>query len=41
MSPDCTPDDVPDAFDVGAAAYDGLVGANPGYHDHLRLSADA
>lgn len=31
--------DVPDAFDAGAEAYDGLVGANPGYHRHLRLSA--
>ncbi|MCB1263401.1 MAG: class I SAM-dependent methyltransferase [Mycobacterium sp.] len=31
--------DVPEAFDVGAAAYDQLVGANPGYHDHLRISA--
>lgn len=31
--------DVPAAFDAGAAAYDGLVDANPGYHDHLRLSA--
>lgn len=31
--------DVPDAFDAGAQAYDGLVGANPGYHAHLRLSA--
>lgn len=31
--------EVPGAFDVGAAAYDGLVGANPGYHDHLRISA--
>ncbi|WP_460354643.1 class I SAM-dependent methyltransferase [Mycobacterium sp. ZZG] len=31
--------DVPDAFDAGAQAYDGLVGANPGYHEHLRLSA--
>lgn len=30
---------VPGAFDVGAAAYDRLVGANPGYHDHLRISA--
>ncbi|MER7011581.1 class I SAM-dependent methyltransferase [Saccharopolyspora sp. NPDC000359] len=30
---------VPDAFDAGAAAYDRLVGANPGYHAHLRLSA--
>lgn len=32
--------DVPDAFDAGADAYDGLVGANPGYHEHLRLSAE-
>lgn len=31
--------DVPDAFDAGADAYDGLVGANPGYHEHLRQSA--
>lgn len=31
--------DVPTAFDVGAAAYDRLVGANPGYHQHLRMSA--
>ena len=31
--------DVPDAFDAGADAYDGLVGANPGYHKHLRMSA--
>lgn len=30
---------VPGAFDTGAAAYDRLVGANPGYHAHLRLSA--
>jgi ubiquinone/menaquinone biosynthesis C-methylase UbiE len=29
---------VPAAFDVGAAAYDRLVGANPGYHAHLRIS---
>jgi ubiquinone/menaquinone biosynthesis C-methylase UbiE len=33
------PRDVPAAFDPGAAAYDALVGANPGYHAHLRLSA--
>lgn len=33
------PRDVPDAFDAGAKSYDGLVGANPGYHDHLQLSA--
>lgn len=31
--------EVPGAFDVGAQAYDKLVGANPGYHDHLRISA--
>ena len=31
--------DVPGAFDAGAAAYDRLVGANPGYHANLRLSA--
>lgn len=32
-------DDIPGAFDAGAAAYDKLVGANPGYHTHLRVSA--
>ena len=31
--------EVPGAFDIGASAYDRLVGANPGYHDHLRISA--
>ena len=31
--------EVPAAFDHGAAAYDRLVGANPGYHQHLRISA--
>ncbi|EHB53732.1 Methyltransferase type 11 [Mycolicibacterium rhodesiae JS60] len=31
--------DVPSAFDTGAHAYDKLVGANPGYHEHLRISA--
>ncbi|MEU5263783.1 class I SAM-dependent methyltransferase [Amycolatopsis sp. NPDC021455] len=30
---------VPAAFDTEARWYDRLVGANPGYHDHLRLSA--
>lgn len=30
---------VPGAFDVGARAYDRMVGANPGYHEHLRISA--
>ena len=29
---------VPRAFDDHAASYDRLVDANPGYHDHLRLS---
>ena len=32
--------EVPAAFDAGAAAYDGLVGANPGYHRHLQMSAE-
>jgi ubiquinone/menaquinone biosynthesis C-methylase UbiE len=31
--------EIPGAFDVGAPAYDKLVDANPGYHMHLRLSA--
>lgn len=31
--------EVPAAFDAGAPAYDRLVGANPGYHRQLRLSA--
>ena len=31
---------VPRAFDDHAASYDKLVGANPGYHDHLRLSVE-
>jgi ubiquinone/menaquinone biosynthesis C-methylase UbiE len=31
--------DVPSAFDAEARWYDKLVGANPGYHEHLRLSA--
>jgi ubiquinone/menaquinone biosynthesis C-methylase UbiE len=30
---------VPEAFDRHAAVYDRLVGANPGYHEHLALSA--
>jgi ubiquinone/menaquinone biosynthesis C-methylase UbiE len=34
-----TKEAVPDAFDAAARGYDLLVGANPGYHDHLRLSA--
>jgi ubiquinone/menaquinone biosynthesis C-methylase UbiE len=36
---DGAPSDVAATFDVGASSYDGLVGANPGYHAHLRLSA--
>ena len=31
--------DIPGAFDAGAPAYDKLVDTNPGYHTHLRLSA--
>lgn len=31
--------DLAAAFDAGAPAYDTLVDRNPGYHDHLRLSA--
>ncbi|WP_260860747.1 class I SAM-dependent methyltransferase [Mycobacterium tilburgii] len=31
--------DVPGAFNVGASSYDRLVGANPGYHAGLELSA--
>ncbi len=30
---------VPAAFDAGAPAYDTLVNSNPGYHAHLRISA--
>ena len=33
------PKDVPAAFDDGASAYDTLVDSNPGYHAHLRISA--
>lgn len=33
------PPDVPAAFDAGAPVYDKLVNANPGYHAHLRISA--
>lgn len=40
MKNDATPGDVPAAFDAGAPKYDVLVGANPGYHEHLRLSAE-
>jgi isorenieratene synthase len=31
--------DVTAAFDHGASVYDKLVGRNPGYHEHLRISA--
>jgi ubiquinone/menaquinone biosynthesis C-methylase UbiE len=31
--------DLSSAFDAGAGSYDTLVGRNPGYHDHLRISA--
>ncbi|WP_372497033.1 class I SAM-dependent methyltransferase [Pseudonocardia humida] len=30
---------VSESFDEHAATYDRMVGANPGYHEHLRLSA--
>lgn len=33
------PADVPAAFDDGASTYDRLVNSNPGYHAHLRISA--
>jgi ubiquinone/menaquinone biosynthesis C-methylase UbiE len=32
--------DIPNAFNAVAPAYDTLVDANPGYHTHLRLSAE-
>jgi ubiquinone/menaquinone biosynthesis C-methylase UbiE len=31
--------DIPAAFDGAAGAYDRLVASNPGYHKHLRISA--
>lgn len=31
--------DIPGAFDAGAPTYDKLVDTNPGYHTHLKLSA--
>jgi ubiquinone/menaquinone biosynthesis C-methylase UbiE len=40
MTHDNPSSDVAASFDGGAHAYDALVGANPGYHAHLRLSAD-
>lgn len=33
------PTDVTGEFDAAAVTYDGLVGASPGYHEQLRLSA--
>ncbi|MDR7299967.1 class I SAM-dependent methyltransferase [Haloactinomyces albus] len=33
------PDGILDEFDATAGSYDRLVGANPGYHRHLTLSA--
>lgn len=33
------PSNVSRSFDVHARTYDKLVGANPGYHEHLRMSA--
>ena len=34
------PGDVARSFDAHARRYDQLVGANPGYHEHLRMSAE-
>ncbi|MCT7660840.1 class I SAM-dependent methyltransferase [Mycobacterium deserti] len=39
MSVDKSPADIPAAFDAGAPSYDKLVDANPGYHEHLLISA--
>ena len=44
MSPPAKPGPIerggaPRSFDAHARAYDKLVGANPGYHEHLRMSA--
>jgi ubiquinone/menaquinone biosynthesis C-methylase UbiE len=39
MDGEGTVTDVAATFDAGAPSYDALVGANPGYHAHLRLSA--
>jgi isorenieratene synthase len=39
MTSDMTRIDVTAAFDHGAPVYDRLVGRNPGYHEHLRISA--
>lgn len=40
MSPRAVqPTDVTGEFDAAAGTYDGLVGASPGYHEQLRLSA--
>src|SRR5690348_12008974 len=36
---DAGPGELAAAFDAGAAAYDRLVGASPGYHAQLALSA--
>lgn len=38
MSPGFERAGVPQGFDHAARAYDRLVGANPGYHEHLRLT---
>src|SRR5689334_21510376 len=35
-----TKPDVLDGFDANGPYYGGLVGANPGYHTHLQLSAN-
>jgi ubiquinone/menaquinone biosynthesis C-methylase UbiE len=33
-----TSENVPESFDEHAGSYDRMVGANPGYHEHLRLT---
>jgi ubiquinone/menaquinone biosynthesis C-methylase UbiE len=40
VTPGDRPTDIPAAFDAGAATYDKLVDGNPGYHVHLRMSAE-
>lgn len=39
MSPRAVPTDLAGEFDAAAGSYDSLVGASPGYHQHLQLSA--
>lgn len=41
MTTTIAPQDVPEAFDQAAPAYDRMVALNPGYHRHLRSAAEA